>query len=102
MTKTNNLIKKSRHVLIYLKDSMNTMDTNPNNSFKSDESNEDEAIHKMSELKEKLQEEIQEVQSQLAWSISNATRACEQALEQAEEEMEEAIEQLNNIVEELK
>ena len=98
MTKTNNLIKKSRHVLIYLKDSMNTMDTNPNNSFKSDESNE--AI--MSELKEKLQEEIQEAQSQLAWSISNATRACEQALEQAEEEMEGVIEELERIVEEMK
>ena len=77
---------------------MNTMDTNPNNSFKSDESNE--AI--MSELKEKLRAEVLEVQSQLAWTIENATKACEQALEEAEEEMEEAIEKLDNIVEGMK
>ena len=61
MTKTNNLIKKSRHVLIYLKDSMNTMDTNLKNENSGIplKSNDSEAILQNAELTHS-QKEIQE------------------------------------------
>ena len=52
MTKTNNTINKSRHVLIYLKDSMNTMDTNLKNENSGIplKSNDSEAILQNAEL----------------------------------------------------
>jgi len=88
MTKTNNPIKKSRHVLIYLKDSMNTMDTN-NQQFNQRDVSIEEKISRLIDKKlTELQNSVDEMD----------TRVLDQ-LDTIEEKLDSMEEKLNNLEE---
>ena len=95
MTKTNNLIKKSRHVLIYLKDSMNTMDTNLKNENSGIplKSNDSEAILQNAELTHS-QKEIQECITNMQTTMRDMKVTMESELVYAERSMKRSIQHL--------
>ena len=95
MTKTNNLIKKSRHVLIYLKDSMNTMDTNQNNENSGIplKLNDSEAILQNAELTHS-QKEIQECITNMQTTMRDMKITMESELVYAERSMKRSIQHL--------
>ena len=95
MTKTNNLINKSRHVLIYLKDSMNTMDTNQNNENGGIplKLNDSEAILQNAELSHS-QKEIQDCIKSMQTVIHDMKITMESELLYAEKSMKRSIEHL--------
>ena len=95
MTKTNNLIKKSRHVLIYLKDSMNTMDTNLKNENSGIplKSNDSEAILQNAELTHS-QKEIQECITNMQTTMRDMKITMESELGYAERSMKRSIQHL--------
>jgi len=95
MIKTNNLIKKSRHVLIYLKDSMNTMDTNLKNENSGIplKLNDSEAILQNAELTHS-QKEIQECITNMQTTMRDMKVTMESELVYAERSMKRSMKHL--------